>query len=128
MAANVNPIQVPQVRRVVATTDVPFIDQHFAKLAFAVATAVLVIFSSFYLFLGAAAGLALHHSIEPNLKVDGESEIVTISNTTVAIVGAFAALLKIFPAGAAGGLVFQSIPLIASFAVGSTIYRAFRCC
>ncbi len=123
MVANVNQVRLPQIE---VLPEVPFIDKHFTKIAFAVASFVLMIFSPLFLFLGAASGLALQHSIEPELTVRDQEEIITLSNTVFSIVGAFAALIRMLPAGAAGGIVFQSIPLIASFAVGSTIYRGFK--
>jgi hypothetical protein len=125
MAANVNPAQ-PVLA--VATTEVPFLDQHFAKIAFAISTLVLLLFSPLYFFLGSAAGFALHQSIEPNLRVRGENEIITIPHSVFSIVGAVAALIRLLPAGAEGGLIFRAVPLVASFAIGSTVYRALKTC
>ena len=125
MAANVNQARLP---RVDAEPEIPFIDKHFTKIAFAVSTLVLMIFSPLFLFLGAASGLALHYSVEPDLTVRDQNEIVTLCNSIFAIVGAMAALIRMLPAGAAGGFTFQSIPLVASFAIGSTIYHAFKSC
>lgn len=125
MAANVNPARQPRIE---AEPEVPFIDKHFTKIAFAVSALVLLIFSPLFLFLGATSGLALHYSVEPDLAVGDPNEIITLANSIFAIVGAMAALIRMLPAGAAGGFTFQSIPLIASFAIGSTIYRAFKSC
>jgi hypothetical protein len=125
MAAIVNQANPPLA---VITTDVPFIDKHFAKIAFAISTLVLLIFSPLYLFLGSVAGFALHNSLEPDLRVQDENQIVTLSNSVFSIVGAVAALIRLLPAGAEAGLIFRAVPLVASFAIGSTAYRAFKTC
>lgn len=124
MAANVNlnPPAVPEV----PTVEVPFLEKHFAKIAFAISSLVLLIFSSLFLFLGSVAGFSLHYSLEPELKIKEDTQVITLSHAVFAIVGAVAALIRIFPAGASGGLVFQSIPLMASMAVGSAAYRGFK--
>ncbi len=125
MAANINPVRQPEID---PDLEVPFLDKHLVKIAFAVSTFALMIFSPLSLFFGAASGFALHYSIAPELTVSGEKEIITLPNTVFSIVGAVGAFVKVSPAGAAGGFVFQVIPLLSSFAIGSTIYRAFKSC
>lgn len=125
MAANVNPN--PPIRET-TTTEVPFVEKHFAKIAFAISSLVLLIFSSLFLFLGSVAGFALHYSLEPELTIQDETQIVPLPHAIFAIVGAAAAVIRMLPAGAAGGLVFQSIPLIASMAIGSAAYRGLKSC
>lgn len=123
MAANVNPH--PPVRETEAA-EVPFVEKHFAKIAFAISSLTLLIFSSFFLLLGSVAGFALHYSLEPELKIREDTQVITVSHAVFAIVGAVAAVIRTLPAGAAGGLVFQSIPLMASMAIGSAAYRGIK--
>jgi hypothetical protein len=123
MAVNLNLVGQQQID---PDREVPFLDKHLFKIAFAVSTFALMIFSPLSLFLGAASGFALHYSIAPELTLSGENEIITLSNTVFSIVGAVGAFVKISPAGTAGGFLFQMIPLLSSFAIGSTVYRAFK--
>lgn len=103
-----------------------WIDRHFIEVAFAVSTLALFILSPLSLFLGGVAGFALHYSIEPNLEVKAEERLIGQNETVIALVGGFASLIHLTPSGAAGGIVFQAIPLMASLAVGSIAYRAWR--
>ncbi len=104
----------------------PWIDRNFAKIAFTVSTLALLILSPLYLFLGTAAGFALHYSIEPNLILNLDDRLITNQDAVFAIVGAFAAFVKRTPSGAVAGFVFQAIPLVMSLGIGSVAYRASR--
>lgn len=103
-----------------------FFDKHFAKIAFAVSTLAMLILSPLYFFLGTAAGLVISYFTEPKLKLQPTEKIITLPNAVFAIVGATAALLRMTPAGAVSGFIFNVIPLAASMAVGSTAYRAIK--
>ncbi|HSX11132.1 MAG TPA: hypothetical protein VLF94_05410 [Chlamydiales bacterium] len=102
----------------------PFIDKHFAKIAFAVSALALFLIAAPELVLGAVIGFALHSYMEPTIGPD--EKVVTIANATFTIVGAVAALIRFSPAAAAGGLLFFSIPFFASLAVGATLHRAYK--
>ena len=103
-----------------------FVDQHFAKIAFAISTFALAFFVPLQLFLGAASGLALRIYYEKNFVFNPEDRVVTIPNTVLTIVGATAALVQLTPAGGTGGLLFQSLPIVCSMAVGDTAYRTVK--
>ncbi len=100
----------------------PFIDKHFAKIAFAVATLALFLIAPLDLFLGVAAGLALHYYTKQ--PVDPDEPIITVPHAVFTIVGAVAALIRLTPGGALGGFIFLAIPSLGSLAVGATLYRA----
>jgi hypothetical protein len=101
-----------------------FVDKHFAKIAFAVATLALIALAPLDFFVGAIAGFAIHYYVKQ--PVDPTEKIVTLPHTVLTIVGAVAALIRFTPGGALGGLVFLVIPSIGSLAVGATAYRAFQ--
>ncbi len=103
-----------------------FLDKHFAKVAFAVATFAMLLLAPLHLFLGLAAGMVIQYLVEPNLRLTPSDRVITLPNAVFAIVGATAALLRLTPAGSLGGFIFKAIPFLASLAVGSTAYRAAR--
>lgn len=105
------------------TEEFSFVDKHFLKIAFAVATLALVLIAPLDIFLGAAAGFAFHYYTKQ--PVDPAEPIITSSHTLFTLVGAIAALIRLMPGGAAGGLIFLAIPSLGSLAVGATLYRAF---
>lgn len=92
-----------------------FVDKHFSELALTISAIVLLIFATSNLILGAAIGFIVHHFSEPDLKLAPNEKVTPLSHSVVAIVGAVAAILR-----------FRAIPLFASCAVGSTLYRATR--
>lgn len=122
MAAEVGNRNQPIPRKV----EEPFIDKHFAKIAFAISTLVLLIFSPLVAIFGTAAGLVINFVIDPELKVHPTHKIITVPHAVFAIVGAIAALLRMTPAGSMGGFVFKAVPFIASFALGSVAYRVVK--
>ena len=102
----------------------PFIDKHFAKIAFAVAALALVAFAPLEFLLGTIAGFAFHYYTKQ--PVDPNEKIVTLPNAVFTIVGAIAALIRLTPGGALGGLIFLVIPSLGSLAVGATAYRLIK--
>ncbi len=103
-----------------------FLEKHFVKIAFAISTLVLFILAPLHFLVGMALGATIHFYIEPELHLKANERAVTLQNTLLTIVGAFATLIRLTPAGSGGGFIFRSIPFISSLAVGSTAYRAWR--
>lgn len=99
-----------------------FLEKHFTKIALAISTLALAIFSPLKLILGIAIGFTYHRFFEPKLLPT--DKIVTVTNTLLALIGSAAALLRLVPAGLAGGALFQAIPLLGGIGVGRTLYRA----
>lgn len=100
-----------------------FVETHFLKIAFAVSTLALLILSPLQFMLGVPLSLALHYWIAPST---GNEPILTLPNTLFTMIGAVGAFIKCTPAGLVGGTLFQMIPLLSTWAVGNTIYRAIR--
>jgi len=98
-------------------------EPHFAKIASTVATLVLLVLAPLSVFLGTILGYALQQKIQPKLKLAEEDKILTTFNSSVLIVGAFASVIQLTPAGALGGFLFRRLPLISSFSLGDTMYR-----
>lgn len=108
------------------TNEIPFVDRHFTKIAFVIAAFVHFVISPLFIFIGSAASLAAHWYFQPELRLGQDEQIITVSHAIFAIVGATAALISILPAGALGGVVFQLVPFLSDFAIGSVVYRAAR--
>jgi hypothetical protein len=106
-------------------TDV-FFEKHFVKIAFAASTIALLMISPFSLSMGAILGAGMNYYFDPDLRIAKEDAILTIPNTTVAIVGAIAALLRLSPGTVFNTITFKAVPLLASLAIGSTGYRLYR--
>lgn len=100
-----------------------FVDRNFAEIAFLISSIALLVFAPLKLMIGAFIGYMIHSYREPGLKT---SQVVTLENTLYTIVGGMAAVIRLTPAGATAGFVFNAIPLVASAAVGSTLYRFER--
>lgn len=103
-----------------------FMDKHIAKIAFAVASIALFFLSPLVSFLGSLAGFILHYSAEPNLLIGPEDKIITVTSSVFAIIGALASMIRLTPAGEAGGLIFQAIPFLCSMTIGSAGYAGFK--
>lgn len=123
MAAAINGNQQPLVE---TKEETPFLDKHFTKIAFAASTVALFILAPLFLVFGSAAGLAAHWYFEPQLTLKPGEEAITVPHAVLAIVGAVGAVIKLLPAGALGGLVFQVIPLFSYLSIGSAAYRMMR--
>lgn len=102
-----------------------FSEKYFARIALVVSAVALLILAPLDLFLGMAAGFLFDYFSQTPFK-RGEDKVVTVPNTTFAIVGMAAALLRLTPAGATGGLLFHTIPFICSTAIGHTLYRTTK--
>lgn len=118
---------VAAVRGEPSPEPVSFIDEHFAEVAFAVSTLVVFFLQTLSFFFGLFAGFFLHYHFEPE-RVVAKEEVVTVVHAALAIVAAAAALIRLTPAGAAGGTVFQSISPLFSMSIGSSAFLAFRSC
>ncbi len=123
MAVGVN---ARQTANMYPAEEIPFIDQHFAKIAFAVSAVALILLQPLSLLLGSVAGFFLHQTFEPNLVIKDLDQIVTVGHAAMVIVAAAAALIQLTPGGAMGGYFFQSLPCIFSMAVGSAAFSAFQ--
>ncbi len=97
-----------------------FVESNFAPLAFTASALTLIALRALSFLLGVAAGIAIHHYQWIQAKKDPEGRLIPISSATYAIVGAVAALIG------SGGLIFNSIPLLASATIGMTLYRAVK--
>jgi hypothetical protein len=120
MAGPVIANPLPQIARETES----FLDRNFIKIAFAISTLAMAVLVPMQFFLGAAIGFILHSTSAPLRYSHGEK--LTVSETLFTIVGATAALLRLTPAGAAGGLIFQAVPFIGAMPVGFTAYRTFQ--
>ncbi|PIS02895.1 MAG: hypothetical protein COT85_02360 [Chlamydiae bacterium CG10_big_fil_rev_8_21_14_0_10_42_34] len=103
-----------------------FLEKHFVTLAFTVSTVALFAISPFSLISGASVGFFLNQYIEPHLNLKSGSYVITLPCTTISIVGAFAALLRLAPGSVGSSFAFKAVPLFASLAVGSTAYRFYK--
>lgn len=106
---------------------ISFLDENFAKVAFAVAAVSVFFLQTLSFFFGLFAGFFLHYHFEPD-RVVAKEEIITVFHSTFAIIAAAAALIKLTPGGAAGGFIFQSIAPLFSTAFGSSAFLAYRSC
>ena len=103
-----------------------FVEKHFAAIAFIFSSLLLLGTGPIGFFIGCAAGIAIHRLLSPKLRVQTGERRIPILNATIAVVGAMAALIQMTPAGLLGGLIFRSIPFLATLIVGSTCYRISR--
>lgn len=101
------------------------VEKHFNAIAFVFSTFVLLMAAPKALFFGSLFGAGAHYYFQPNYQLSVEERIIPLTHTAFAILGAVGALVSFTPAGALGGVVFKAIPLMTSFAVGSSLYRAF---
>lgn len=103
-----------------------FVDQHISKVTFVVSTLIQFILGPLTLMLGVAAGLIYSVQMNPNLKLKPNEKVVGVTSAVFAIVGAFASIIKLTPAGAMGGFIFQMVPYASAFIIGNTTYRALK--
>ena len=116
--AIVNPLPI------IARETESFLDRNFIKIAFAISTLAMAVLAPMQFFLGTAVGFVLHAMTD--LGINPNEKLINIPATLFTIVGATAALLRLTPAGAAGGFVFRAVPFLGSLAVGITAYRAMK--
>lgn len=104
-----------------------FIDRHFAKIAMAVSTLVLLILRPLSLFFGIIFGFFTHYHFEPNAVVANGNTITSL-HATLAIIAAISAILRLTPGCLAGGYIFESVAPIFSMSIGSSLFLAYRAC
>ncbi len=102
------------------------LEEHFAKIAFAVSAVVLLILQPLSFLFGTAAGFLLHYTFEPNPIVHRSEEIITATHATLALIAAISALVRLTPGGEAGGWIFQTVTPLFAIAIGSSAYLGFR--
>lgn len=102
-----------------------FVEKHFAALAFFFSCALLFLTAPGTFLTGTLIGAVAHSFYNPMMRIQKEERKIPLLNATVAIVGAFASVLRYTPAGLMGGKIFHSIPFVSSLAVGSSAYRIY---
>ncbi len=102
-----------------------FMEKHFVLILFSISCIAFIAANPLALIIGGSLGGLIHWQYDPDLSIKEETKILTITNTVFAVVGAMCALVRLTPAGQAGGLISSSIPWLASLAIGSTGYRCF---
>jgi hypothetical protein len=100
-----------------------FVEDNFTNLSFAVSSIFTALYAAPSFFTGAAVGAALHHYLQPNLKVDATQEkVVTVFHATFAIVAAVATFVTMMGSAT---LISSTIPFLFSMGAGSAGYRAY---
>ena len=113
-------------REQIVQDDRSFVDKHISEIAFLISTLVQFIFSPLTLMLGMAAGLIYSMQMNPKLELKRDEKVIGVTSAVFGIVGAVASIIKMTPAGAMGGFIFQMVPYISSFMIGTSTYRAIK--
>lgn len=103
-----------------------FVSKHFAMIAFIASSIVMLCCAPISLGAGLALGAIIQQQIELRYKISlPETKTGGVMQATIAIVGAVASVVRLTPAGAAGGIVFQAIPLVCSMVIGASINQRY---
>lgn len=104
--------------------EAPFIDRHFAKVAFAVSALTLFLLQPLTFFFGLLAGGWAHYSFESNPRIENLDQVITVTHASLAIVAAVAAVLALTPSGS--GIFFKAIAPLFSISIGSSAYLGLK--
>jgi hypothetical protein len=104
--------------------ETPFIERHFAKVAFVVSALALFILQPLTFLFGLAVGGWAHYSFEPNPRIESLDQVMTVFHATLAIIAAVAAFLALTPSGT--GIFVRSIAPLFSLSIGSSAYLGFK--